>query len=165
MSGLPRNFFECASSFMEPMVDRLYEKVCGCTDSPIEAAFATAFLTIGRIHGIGVDFVDRGAALGLDNSKDFYIAPQRQIGSYRADFIIGCTPVDTALQIVVECDGHAFHERTKEQAAHDKARDRRMQGVGYKVFRFTGHEIYRNAFDCAGEAFVALYDLRETAKR
>jgi hypothetical protein len=30
-------------------------------------------------------------------------------------------------QIIVECDGHDFHERTKQQASRDKAHGRRNQ--------------------------------------
>ena len=37
-------------------------------------------------------------------------------------------------QVVVECDGHDFHERTKEQAANDRERDRGLQGLGFSVF-------------------------------
>lgn len=53
--------------------------------------------------------------------------------------------------IVVECDGHAFHERTKEQAAHDKSRDRFLQSEGFKVLRFTGSEIWNKTYDCVNE--------------
>ena len=52
---------------------------------------------------------------------------------------------------VVECDGHDFHERTKEQARRDRSRDRRLQDAGYRVFRFTGSEIYRDPLGCADE--------------
>lgn len=46
--------------------------------------------------------------------------------------------------IAVECDGHDFHERTKEQAERDKARDRELQMLGWEVARFTGSEIVRD---------------------
>lgn len=54
--------------------------------------------------------------------------------------------------IVLEVDGHAFHERTKEQATRDKARDRLLQSRGYKVFRFTGSDVWKDAFGCAAIA-------------
>jgi len=59
-------------------------------------------------------------------------------------------------KIIVECDGHDFHEKTKVQAAHDKRRDRILQSLGYKVFRFTGSEIHNNAISCALEVFDCL---------
>lgn len=52
---------------------------------------------------------------------------------------------------VVECDGHEFHERTKDQAAHDRSNDRAALQAGYPVLRFTGSEIWRNPWGCAGE--------------
>jgi very-short-patch-repair endonuclease len=54
--------------------------------------------------------------------------------------------------IIVECDGHEFHERTKEQAEHDRKRDRRLTALGHKVLRFTGREIWRDPMKCATEA-------------
>lgn len=55
--------------------------------------------------------------------------------------------------LVVECDGHDYHERTKEQAAKDRSRDRNLQMSGYTVFRFTGYEIYRAPLKCAKQVF------------
>lgn len=57
-------------------------------------------------------------------------------------------------RLIVECDGHDFHEKTKEQAARDKRRDRTLQALGYKVFRFTGSEVYKDAIACAKEVFT-----------
>jgi very-short-patch-repair endonuclease len=72
---------------------------------------------------------------------------------YRADFLI--SDEESGLRIVVECDGHDFHERTKEQASRDKKRDRDMLAAGYRVMRFTGSEIWRAPKRCADE--VASY--------
>jgi very-short-patch-repair endonuclease len=77
---------------------------------------------------------------------------QFQISNYRVDFIF-CTEVQdckpAGKMLVVECDGHEFHERTKAQAAADRARDRALQDLGYVVYRFTGSEIYRDPMKCA----------------
>lgn len=81
---------------------------------------------------------------------------QAKIEGYRADFI-----VDRAIRqlpenkivlgpkVVIECDGHDFHERTKEQAQRDKERDRIIQAAGYFVLRFTGSEIWKSPTKCA----------------
>lgn len=53
--------------------------------------------------------------------------------------------------VIVECDGHDFHERTPDQAAHDKSRDRAICTAGFVVIRFTGREIHRDALKCANE--------------
>ena len=85
------------------------------------------------------------------------VIPQAGVLNYRVDFLIGSRGSERSALVVVECDGHDFHERTREQAAHDKRRDRRLTAAGHTVFRFTGSEIYRNAAGCAAETmnFVA----------
>jgi very-short-patch-repair endonuclease len=87
---------------------------------------------------------------------------QADILSYRADFLIGAlASVDAAPHwAVVECDGHDFHERTPEQAEHDRARDRAMTAAGYRVFRFTGREIWRDPRKCAEEVMAYLRTFR-----
>lgn len=78
---------------------------------------------------------------------------QAKIGQYRVDFSITVSP---DIVFVVECDGHDFHEKTREQAQRDKARDRWFQTSGIPVLRFTGSEIWRDAVDCAVEVFEAV---------
>jgi very-short-patch-repair endonuclease len=80
---------------------------------------------------------------------------QMRILDYRVDFALrrfvrndSRGPVDATPKIVIECDGHDFHERTKEQASRDKERDRLLQTAGYVVLRFTGSEIWRNPEKC-----------------
>ena len=79
------------------------------------------------------------------------IEPQKQIEKYRVDFLVtfGGVPY------VIECDGHDFHERTKEQAQQDKKRDRELQRMGFKVYRFTGSEIWRSRGECITKAIGA----------
>lgn len=86
------------------------------------------------------------------------LVPQAPLLGYSIDIAILVRRYgdDAILKIAVECDGHDFHERTKEQAEHDKKRDRAMQKAGYYVFRFTGSEIFRKGAERALEvsAFV-----------
>lgn len=81
------------------------------------------------------------------------IEMQAPVLSYCADFLVTAKfyGSDTHYKVVVECDGHDFHERTKEQASRDKRRDREMLSAGYRVVRFTGSEIHRNPMGCAAE--------------
>lgn len=73
--------------------------------------------------------------------EGFVCQPQVQIGKYRVDFLVH--DCNNEVRIIIECDGHDFHEKTKEQAHRDKKRDRDLQAAGYKVFRFTGSEIWK----------------------
>ena len=70
---------------------------------------------------------------------------------YRADFYI--RDEEEKVKLIIECDGHDFHEKTKEQAKRDKRRDRQFQTHGYKIMRFTGQEIYTDPFQCAKEVW------------
>ena len=62
---------------------------------------------------------------------------------YRLDFAI------PEKKIAIEVDGHEFHS-TKEQRTKDAVRDRNLQLEGWRVFRFTGSEIYANPRVAAG---------------
>lgn len=54
--------------------------------------------------------------------------------------------------VLVECDGHDWHERTPQQAARDRSRDREiLLKAGVPVIRFTGSEIVRDPDGCAKE--------------
>lgn len=79
-----------------------------------------------------------------------YIEPQYEINirgnrKLRVDFCVyRLNKNDIPEQIVIEVDGHDFHEKTKEQAQRDKRRDRILISMNYKVLRFTGSEVYKN---------------------
>lgn len=75
--------------------------------------------------------------------------------SWRADFVLS-VPSLSSKKLIVECDGHQFHERTKEQAARDRSRDREAQAAGYPILRFTGSELYQNPLKCVREVLDAL---------
>lgn len=81
-------------------------------------------------------------------TNGIHIWMQAPIGKYRADFLVICKIDSKRWRFVVECDGHDFHERTKEQAQRDRERDRTMTALGYVVVRFTGSEIWRDAEAC-----------------
>jgi hypothetical protein len=57
----------------------------------------------------------------------------------------------TIASYAIYCDGHEFHERTKEQAARDRSIDRKLQQMGWHVFRFTESEIFRAPEKCMAD--------------
>ncbi|MEM8534395.1 MAG: DUF559 domain-containing protein [Chloroflexota bacterium] len=87
------------------------------------------------------------------------IFPQAYIEPYRVDFVLFRRRAfmddgqfqEVISKVVIECDGHAYHERTKEQAQRDRSRDRDLQSKGYHVFRFTGSELFNEPIKCALE--------------
>lgn len=129
--------------------------------SPIEELFAAALNAASTMSSYGAHVsIDQDACQMKALADKAYkpasryqctVIPQARILDYRVDFLI-CIHAPTAYRgIVVECDGHDFHERTKEQVARDKSRDREIQKDGFRVFRFSGSEIWKNAIDRAAE--------------
>jgi very-short-patch-repair endonuclease len=119
-------------------------------ESPIERLFLLSLKYVARLdrsalthlHSI---FEGPSSLVPYLNPHEILVCPQSEILDYRVDFLIGICDFDRKKHTaVIECDGHDFHERTKEQAQRDRRRDRRLQADGHRVFRFTGSEIYRN---------------------
>jgi hypothetical protein len=93
-----------------------------------------------------------------DGIFDVYVELQTPIHTlsreYRADlhmfltrfWVNGAQPMRGKL--VVEVDGHDFHDRTKQQASYDKEQDREITLEGYRVIRFTGSDIFRDPYKC-----------------
>lgn len=116
------------------------------SESPMESLFYAGYRTYRAIAAFEVP------ALRMK--------PQEAVGAYRADFMYRFPGADgKEARLVVEVDGHDFHERTKEQAAKDKARDRWMTGAGYHVMRFTGSEVWANPIGCGEQVTERIYML------
>jgi len=93
------------------------------------------------------------------NGLKVSLLPQYNIllngNKYRVDIMLQVEQMGTEgdnlpplCKIAIECDGHEFHEKTKEQAQRDKERDRAFLSVGIPVARFTGSEIWNNVQKC-----------------
>jgi len=65
----------------------------------------------------------------------------------KPDFII-LTPLEP---IAIFCDSRRYHERKKDQILKDRRIDRRLQKMGFAVFRFSEEEIDRNLEGCVEE--------------
>lgn len=52
-----------------------------------------------------------------DSEIQINFSPQEKIGCYRVDFVVEASFSDD--KVIIECDGHDFHEKTKQQAKHD----------------------------------------------
>jgi very-short-patch-repair endonuclease len=130
-------------------------------DSEIEKLLYLALSTsislgLSEMNGLFVPQDENHEARLLEqlNFSSLIIRPQAVIGRRRVDFLIhGPDFSDNAKgkwrRLIVECDGHEFHERTKEQAAKDRAKDRLAVMSGMDCFRFTGSEIWRDPMGCA----------------
>jgi len=85
------------------------------------------------------------------------VETQVPISKYRVDFLLSTS----AKKVVVECDGHDYHERTKQQARRDKQRDRELTKCGYTVLRFTGSEIWENPWNVIREIEELMFPSEE----
>ena len=92
-----------------------------------------------------------------------YVYPQKKIGTFRVDFFVFREPhveVQRTPPIVVELDGHDFHDKDKKQRAYEKSRDRFLVKQGYRVLHFTGSEIVADPFKAAYEVMCLLCGAR-----
>jgi very-short-patch-repair endonuclease len=110
-------------------------------ESPIEQIFAYHLCKYFYVINDLSDFQD--IKIELNAQEPIEINKQK----YRVDFLL----IFNEGKIVIECDGHDYHEKTKQQAQRDKSRDRNLQKEGYIVLRFTGSEIYKDPIGCVNE--------------
>lgn len=128
------------------LIEKQLEPRCG---SPIEILLGAALLFHDKFDGMP------GFPLILGEQKDLpfwgpearVLIPQYQFENCRVDWVYR----DGDLLTFIECDGHDFHERTKQQAAKDRQRDRQIQSAGHPILRFTGSEICRDPLGCAAQ--------------
>jgi very-short-patch-repair endonuclease len=120
--------------------DHIYTAENKCK-SPIESMMYL------RLKDSQLGTVSNGVIPGME------IFTQHRVGRYIVDFLVRSDDVN----IVIECDGHNFHEKTKQQVEHDKKRDRYMQTKGYKILRYSGSEIYRGNIDIHSDLMKILF--------
>lgn len=123
--------------------------------SPIEMAFFTAIHLMLEQSGLGHHNTMVDGKLEMFGT---IVSPQFKIDKYRADFLVSYRkdPEFVTKKVVVECDGHNFHDRSEPERRAEKQRDRFFQKNGYRVFHFTGSEIIKNPFFCASEVLEFL---------
>lgn len=94
--------------------------------------------------------------------EGLWLAPQYEVRKeskhYYLDFAFFADSIDGMFNIThpefklaIECDGHEFHERTKEQVANDNNREYDLKMMGFDVLRFSGSQIYNKPFVCAAK--------------
>jgi len=157
---------------------RHLEKLIDATESPIEKAILFALSVAAHDAASNVRYKKGRHVFGdLEDMPDvLIIEPQAQLGEYRVDFLLTYqegipdfdhkeklkdgTEIpgvkDVIAHLIIECDGHDFHDRSKEQASRDRERDRELKKLGYEVFRYTGSDIWKNPLACATEAVEVL---------
>lgn len=129
-------------------------------ESPIEDLFWTSFNALCAAHYLEVnpdpEFGVKGEPVP---GYGVYVTPQAKIGKYRVDFLVqqnGIGPDEHLRPVIVELDGHDFHDKSKQQRSYEKARDRALIKAGYRVLHYTGSDIFADPFAVAHEVLVML---------
>lgn len=113
-----------------------FEPILECK-SPIEQMFLVAYWVATTVTG-----------------RNYILDGQCEIEAnghtYVGDFVLNNEHINApTLKLIVECDGHDFHEKTKEQVERRNQRDMDLKMAGYEVLHFSGSEIYKEPFKCA----------------
>jgi hypothetical protein len=96
------------------------------------------------------------------SSISFSIFPQAPIHANKRKYILDfeiCVIHTTESRncimhdFAVEIDGHEWHEKTKEQVARDKARERDLLRSNIRVIRFSGYEVFHDPLKAANETW------------
>lgn len=141
---------ERMSFHIEDYLSSMLAELEGC-ESPIERIFA---LELSRVcKASELNFMGDIFEWKTQGEVTVFEGRHRE-KKYRADFLVDFLKQVNGIhyQFVIECDGHEFHEKTKEQAAKDKKRERNMLESGIVVIRFTGSEVHENPYKCATQA-------------
>ncbi len=143
-----------------------WEQLAGFCDSPIEELLALALGNVWDENQVGllVSPPLPFSRVATRLPQDLVVIPQARMetpsATYRLDFLFVCGDRPGVRQLIcVECDGHDWHEKTKEQAARDKRRDRALLICGVPTVRFAGSEIHADANACA-EYILDLVEMR-----
>lgn len=159
-AGVGRHY---AERFSQSMYSQMLESL----ESPIEDLFYIACNALCETEGIEVNPEPEFGCLP-DGKIDFetfkpgrgiVIRPQAKIGPYRVDFLMemhGFAPEEIYTPVIVELDGHDFHDKDKRQRSYEKARDRFLVKEKYKVLHFTGSDVVADPYRVAFEALEML---------
>lgn len=135
-------------------MDSIVDAIKDC-DSPIEQMFALELLRLEETFpSVAWSKQDRFNIFGRKYRTDFVL----QV--YDAIFGDDGTPAyEWTTGLVVECDGMEYHSDI-EQIEHDNTRDIDfLMEYGMSTIRFTGSQILKDSWGCAGRAMQLVIEL------
>lgn len=130
----------------------------GKTDSPLESAMFAALTEFGFSQ------TDESGKEGIARLYQQFpvVTPT---GTFRLDLAAIRRVGRHVLSLAIECDGYEFHHATKEQVELDNRRDRALVRAGWRVVRYSGSEIHRDASMCALDAAGIVIDWVDAVSR
>jgi hypothetical protein len=169
-----RNFFQLCESPLEQrflfyVLDynphRLSHSTTGYDPDSLSPAVKCRHWDLEEFPDFAVKIVAQHRVNGGQYRTDFLFELTRDVYVAGLEGIAGLSHSEVFARLVIELDGHDFHERTKEQAWRDKSRDRHLTAHGYTVFRFTGSEVHRNPYRVADEIDAYLAGVMRRVER
>lgn len=146
-------------------------KLYGLVGSPIEIVLGVALFEglcqfyeewSGWVYSRAEFVTLEGQDIPRDNCIHALVPQWRIERVGHVDFAVFLPALDKETPLVViECDGHDFHEKTKEQASSDKKRDRELTKLNIPFLRFTGTDILHDAATAVSE-IMEIVDKRGT---
>jgi hypothetical protein len=154
---------------LDPRVKQIFDGMVGDYAGALIASLDLCESPIEQLMMLALNS-QKEKYVSLTDEGDIAIIPQAEVNigadssgngkakeSFRVDFLIITKIGGNWRRVIVECDGHEFHEKNKEQAARDKRRGRMLVLEGYIVLNYTGSEIWGNPFKCAREVLGAIF--------
>lgn len=141
------NVFKCAVYHVGSQIEELF----------LYGVIASAWARGDGIHLVSCEYRQQKQDLSLRSwgPDEYTVETQPEVGGKHPDFVVSFRGYHgrhegwLQSRVAIECDGHDFHEKTKQQAARDKRRDRELTFLGMPVLRFTGSEIWAGPTACA----------------
>lgn len=150
MNDIARRLEQSMALDLSMACDRVVSELEAVCESPIEVLLGAAFMVGLRLGNYNKFFgFCSQEEEGKKHDHHCLVMAQYKWKAYRIDWVI--KDIKANQYFFIECDGHEFHERTKEQAERDRSKDRAIQQSGIPILRFTGREIYRDPCKCVTE--------------
>lgn len=105
----------------------------GCFNSPIELTFYATYDILCHLNGYA----------------NYQLIPQYDVVFGSRKYILDFAYISNDFKLGIECDGHEFHEKTKEQVDYGNNRDYDLQKNGFQVLHFSGSQLYNEPIKCA----------------
>lgn len=129
-------------------------------ESPIEQIFFVTLLCVlheknlSELFGFEVCIISQESSCygGVDLTPDFafYVKMHFPDNSSKMEGAV------FGSSVIVECDGHNFHEKTKQQVSRDNRRINSIQESGTTVLRFSGSDIFNFPYQCAVDTYCSI---------
>lgn len=126
--------------------------------SPIEQMFVAAIHVMAKANFERINPPPLMGIGGEYNGNGVYVQPQFRVDKYRVDFRVerfGNCGHSTGV-VLVELDGHEFHDKDQKQRSYEKARDRFLAKSGFVVLHFTGSDVAADPYKVAYEVLDAV---------